>query len=177
MKPVLTKQQQDVLRLLAEGKNAKEIAMQMKLSPKTIEGHRLNIKQRLGIGSLALLVQYALKNRIARFVLLAAAASILVAFTGAPLRTSVQFAWQYPTNQLSTNLTFRLYASPDAAAPATNWLVVTNVVGTNLGVTLPLAPTNLFFFVTASNLWGESNPSQVVSTPAPPRNDLAPSIQ
>jgi hypothetical protein len=108
-------------------------------------------------------------KQIARYLVLVLAL-LALGFSAQPLRNSVTFAWSYPTNELSTNLTFKLYASPDVTVPLTNWAVLTNVVGTNLQVTVPLAATNLFFFLTASNYWGEGNPSGVVSTPAPPRN-------
>jgi len=76
MKSTLSPRQQQVLKLIAEGKNRKEAAFAIKLSPKTIDDHLLKVKRRLGIYSVALLVQYALKHRIARFMIVA---SMLIA--------------------------------------------------------------------------------------------------
>jgi DNA-binding CsgD family transcriptional regulator len=169
MKMRLTKQQRAVLKGLAEGKTPKEIALEIKRVEKTVHYHWQRIRERLGIQPFALLVQYALKHRVARYLVLLPAL-LLLAFTGIPLRNSVTFLWNYPASELSTNLTFRIYASSDVIVPSTNWTVLTNVVGTNLQVTVPMQPTNLFFFITASNLWGEGPPSAVVATPPPPRN-------
>lgn len=58
-KPHLTPRQEQVLRLLAEGKTTKEIAFAMKLSIKTVESHRAELMQRLNIPNAAALVRYA----------------------------------------------------------------------------------------------------------------------
>lgn len=103
-------------------------------------------------------------------------ALILVVFRLAPaappgvLRTNVMLVWNYPADQLSTNLTFKVYQSPDLAAPMTNWAVLTNVAGTNTSVVVALNPQVMFFAVTASNLWGESPFSEAAGTPPPPTN-------
>ena len=59
---VLTPRQREVLQLLAEGKSTKEIAAELYVSPKTIETHRHHIMSQLGIGSLAELVKYAIRE-------------------------------------------------------------------------------------------------------------------
>lgn len=58
----LTGRQYEVLQLIAEGKNSREIANQMSLSVKTIESHRQQIKKRLNIRSVAELTKYAIKE-------------------------------------------------------------------------------------------------------------------
>lgn len=92
---------------------------------------------------------------------------------GAPgiIRTNAMLRWSYPTNELSTNLTFYIYSHTNIAVPLTNWPMLTNVVGTNLSVTLPINAQQRWFFMTASNWWLESLPSEVVATPPLPRND------
>ncbi len=60
----LTPRQQEVLRLLAEGRSTKEIAFQLELSIKTIETHRAQIMERLGVHDLAGLVRYAVRHGI-----------------------------------------------------------------------------------------------------------------
>jgi len=59
---VLTARQREVLSLLAAGKSTKEIAFALKLSVKTVETHRAQIMERLGIRDVAGLVRYALRT-------------------------------------------------------------------------------------------------------------------
>jgi DNA-binding NarL/FixJ family response regulator len=60
----LTERQVEILRLIALGKGTKEIAYNLHLSAKTIESHRAQIMERLGIRDVANLVRYALKKGI-----------------------------------------------------------------------------------------------------------------
>jgi DNA-binding NarL/FixJ family response regulator len=53
-----------VLRLLALGRNTKEVAYELSLSVKTVESHRAQIMERLAIRDLASLVVYAIRNGI-----------------------------------------------------------------------------------------------------------------
>lgn len=62
--PVLTAREHDVLRLLAEGLRNKEIAARLSVTPKTVEGYRANLMDKLGIHSVAGLVMYAIKHRL-----------------------------------------------------------------------------------------------------------------
>jgi DNA-binding NarL/FixJ family response regulator len=56
----LTMRQRETLRLIASGKNTKEIAFQLGISVKTVETHRAELMRRLGIHDVAGLVRYAL---------------------------------------------------------------------------------------------------------------------
>ncbi|MGV3771674.1 MAG: response regulator transcription factor [Verrucomicrobiales bacterium] len=58
----LTSRQRQILQLLAESKNSKEIALVLDVSPKTIEAHRAQIMERLGIHDLPGLVRYAIQQ-------------------------------------------------------------------------------------------------------------------
>jgi two-component system, NarL family, response regulator NreC len=58
----LSAREQEVLRLIAEGKSTKEIAAHLGVSVKTIETHRLNIMEKLGIKNMAELVKYAIRQ-------------------------------------------------------------------------------------------------------------------
>lgn len=60
----LTPRQREVLRLLALGKATKEVAYELQLSIKTVETHRAQIMDRLGIHDVAGLVVYALRQKI-----------------------------------------------------------------------------------------------------------------
>jgi len=57
----LTTREQEIMRLLAEGFKAKEIGEMLCISPKTVENHRTNIMQKLGLHSTIELVRYAAK--------------------------------------------------------------------------------------------------------------------
>jgi DNA-binding NarL/FixJ family response regulator len=61
----LTPRQQEVLRLLADGKRMKEIASTLGLSVRTVETHKYEMMQVLGVGSTAELVRYALRHGLA----------------------------------------------------------------------------------------------------------------
>jgi DNA-binding NarL/FixJ family response regulator len=57
----LTQRQREVLKHIAEGRSTKEIAFVLDLSVKTIETHRAQIMERLGIRDVAGLVRYAMR--------------------------------------------------------------------------------------------------------------------
>ena len=57
----LTPRQLEVLKLIAEGHSTKEIAVRLELSAKTVESHRAQIMDRLGINHVAGLVHYAIR--------------------------------------------------------------------------------------------------------------------
>ncbi len=59
---VLTEREHEVLQLLAEGKTTKQIALELHVSPKTIESNRHNIMEKLDIHSLAKLTKYAIRE-------------------------------------------------------------------------------------------------------------------
>ncbi len=59
---VLTAREREVLQLLAEGKTTKQIADRLCLSVKTIETHRRQIMDKLGIHSIAELTKYAIRE-------------------------------------------------------------------------------------------------------------------
>jgi len=54
----LTPREQEVMVLLAEGNSAKEAAAKLFISPKTVENHRTNIMNKLGLHSTLELVRY-----------------------------------------------------------------------------------------------------------------------
>lgn len=58
----LTPRQRDVLKRMAEGRSTKEIAFDLNLSVKTVETHRAQIMDRLGIRDVAGLVRYAMRT-------------------------------------------------------------------------------------------------------------------
>ena len=62
----LTKREREILKLLAEGKSVKEIAVDFDLSVKTVEAHKFNLMRKLDIHNKAQLVQYAIQKKIVR---------------------------------------------------------------------------------------------------------------
>ncbi|MCI0411148.1 MAG: response regulator transcription factor [Acidobacteria bacterium] len=62
--PDLTPREREVLQLLTEGKATKEIAGIISISVKTVETHRKNIMDKLGLRSVAELTKYALRHGI-----------------------------------------------------------------------------------------------------------------
>ena len=61
---LLTEREREVLQLLAEGKSNKEAATVLDLSPHTIETHRQNLMQKLGLHNTAEIVLYAVRKGI-----------------------------------------------------------------------------------------------------------------
>ena len=61
---LLTDREREVLQLLAEGKSNKEAATVLNLSPYTIETHRTNLMQKLGLHNTAEIVLYAVRKGI-----------------------------------------------------------------------------------------------------------------
>jgi two-component system response regulator NreC len=62
----LTPREREVLRLIALGHTSVEIARKLGLSPRTIETHRARIHRKLGLGTRAELVSYALRHDLLR---------------------------------------------------------------------------------------------------------------
>jgi two-component system response regulator NreC len=58
----LTSREQEILRLLAEGRTVRETASELALSAKTVEAHKLNLMRKLRIHDRATLIEYAIQN-------------------------------------------------------------------------------------------------------------------
>lgn len=82
--------------------------------------------------------------------------------------TTITFSW---TSQPGVD-SFNLYTSDTLQLPLTNWLLLTNILGTNSSFSVLVTPGPQFYYLTASNFWGESGPSVVVSTPPVPTNSV-----
>lgn len=61
----LTSRQREILQLIAEGRNTKEIAAELEISIKTVESHRLQLMDRLNIHDIPGLVRYAIRSGLA----------------------------------------------------------------------------------------------------------------
>ncbi len=60
----LTPREREVLQLLAEGHAVKEIAAVLDISPRTVEFHKYNVMEKLGLRTTAELTQYAIKHGV-----------------------------------------------------------------------------------------------------------------
>jgi hypothetical protein len=74
--------------------------------------------------------------------------------TSFPPIGTLRLMWDYPVEQLSTNLIFEIHHSANVAAPPAQWTVLTNVLGTNLSTLLPIMSWQDFFLVNATNVLG-----------------------
>lgn len=61
---ILTGREREVLQLIAEGKNTKEIAFAFNVSTKTVETQRQQIMKKLNLFSIAQLTKYAIKQGV-----------------------------------------------------------------------------------------------------------------
>jgi DNA-binding NarL/FixJ family response regulator len=62
--PKLTPRQREVLRLIAEGSTAKEIADALRVSHRTVHFHRLRIMEEIGVRTTAELTRFAIKHHV-----------------------------------------------------------------------------------------------------------------
>jgi DNA-binding NarL/FixJ family response regulator len=58
----LTPRQREILQLLSEGRSAKEIASTLSISPRTVEFHKYELRQRLSLRTSAELIHFAIKH-------------------------------------------------------------------------------------------------------------------
>lgn len=124
-------------------------------------------------------------------------ASLLMSLVGAaaifpPIPVSVTvpivLSFDYPTNAMDTNLVFVLRGTNQLGLSPTNWPIEQSLFATNYWTnawTLPVTGTNYtvtftnqttpgvhFWYVAATNFWGESLPSNVLEIPPLPTSTL-----
>ena len=63
----LTPRQREVLQLLAEGRSAKEIGASLAISARTVEFHKYQMMEKLGLHSSAELIHFAIKHGLVEF--------------------------------------------------------------------------------------------------------------
>lgn len=61
---VLTSREREVLKLLAEGRTVRSVAVLLGLSIKTVDAHKFNLMRKLGIHNKAELVMWAIRKRV-----------------------------------------------------------------------------------------------------------------
>jgi DNA-binding NarL/FixJ family response regulator len=60
----LTPREREIVQLIAEGRTGKDIALQLAISVKTADAHRVNIMRKLDLHSVSEVVRYAVRNQI-----------------------------------------------------------------------------------------------------------------
>jgi two-component system response regulator NreC len=59
---LLSAREREVLHLIATGLSAKEVAVELSVSTKTVEAHRTSLMRKLGVRKATELVRYALRH-------------------------------------------------------------------------------------------------------------------
>ena len=59
---LLTPRQREVVSLIAEGRTMKEVAAALRLSPRTVETHKYQVMEALGLHTTAELIRYAIEH-------------------------------------------------------------------------------------------------------------------
>jgi len=108
----------------------------------------------------------AVVKRSCRHAALAVLVSVLlIVVLAAPPSGRIELTWDYPTNELSADLSFRVYSTTNISLALTNWPCLTNFPGTQTSGIIQITPGQQYFVMTASNFWGESSFSNVTNTP------------
>ncbi len=89
---------------------------------------------------------------------------LAVAVAAPPIKTSVMLVWDYPVSEVPS-VVFNVYSSTNLSVPMSSWPFVTNSAVTNAIV--GVSPGSTFWYVTASNEFGESGPSNTVTSTVP----------
>lgn len=108
-------------------------------------------------------------RKIITFLAMAVAALAALAVVPFPnqFKNSVSLTWDYDTNSVPD--VFKLYSGTDLLVPMNEWPLVATVSGNVHNITVSnLAPQQAWFYVTASNWFGESVPSNLAGVPQPP---------
>jgi len=63
-RPQLTTREREILTFVAQGHTSKEISGLLNISPRTVEHHRANLMEKLGINDVAGLTRYAIRQGI-----------------------------------------------------------------------------------------------------------------
>ena len=61
---MLSRREREVFRLLADGDSIKVVATRLRISPKTVETHKYNIMDKLGVHKMSELTKIAIRNRV-----------------------------------------------------------------------------------------------------------------
>jgi two-component system response regulator NreC len=62
--PALTDREREIIQALGDGLSFKEIGARLFISPRTVENHKTNILEKLGLKNTIELVKYAIRHKI-----------------------------------------------------------------------------------------------------------------
>jgi hypothetical protein len=85
------------------------------------------------------------------------------------IRTNVTLTWDYFWPDV-TNMEFRVYQTTNVSSPRP-WQFHRTVPAGVTNADVAVMASQQYFYVTATNLLGESDPSNIALCPAPPRSD------
>jgi hypothetical protein len=85
------------------------------------------------------------------------------------IRTNVTLTWDYFWPDV-TNMEFRVYQTTNASSPKP-WALYRAIPAGVTNADVAVMASQQYFYVTATNLLGESDPSNIALCPAPPRSD------
>lgn len=63
-KDLITPREEEILRLVVEGKTAKEIGKTLYISPRTVENYKNTLLKKLGLHKISDMIKYAIKHKI-----------------------------------------------------------------------------------------------------------------
>lgn len=63
-KELLTSREEEILRLVVEGKTSKQIGQALYISPRTVENYKNNLLKKLGLNKTSDLIKYAIKHKL-----------------------------------------------------------------------------------------------------------------
>jgi two-component system response regulator NreC len=66
--PGLTARESEIVKILAQGHSAREVAEELGLSIKTVEAHKLNVMRKLGVHNRAALIRYAAQHSVSEIL-------------------------------------------------------------------------------------------------------------
>jgi len=63
----LTERENEIIKMLADGKSTKEVALKIQMSTKTVDACRRHIMQKIGVDNLADLIKYAIREGLTSY--------------------------------------------------------------------------------------------------------------
>ena len=67
---LLTEREREIVKMLAEGLSAKQIALRLRLSSRTVDVHKTNLMRKLDVHGRADLTRWAIRNKVIRLPVL-----------------------------------------------------------------------------------------------------------
>lgn len=91
----------------------------------------------------------------------------LLLYAAIQIPQNITLIWSQE-NPATTDITYKVYSSTNLSIPIAQWTLIKLVPGTNYQTTISVTPGRAWYSVTASNFWGETDPSNLAGTPPVP---------